>query len=178
MRNIHLNEFDLAWLGELDNNDLGNEIPDAEMVEHLRWCADCRSAIADHQWLQETITTTLAIAVDAVSVPRPKWWAVQEALLFGRQRQVASWRGSTIASVVLAVCLMLSASPLLGTAAMVAQMVQASPEAVIATVPDMKTDTVLSPSVATPTPAIQVQSDTPALTPVLVLPPTPDQSGI
>ncbi len=170
---LHLSEFDLAWLSELDSdNDLDNEI-----TEHLRWCADCRSAVADHRWLQEKITTMLAVAADVAPIPRPRWWAVQEALLSSRQRQVASWRGSTIASVVLAVCLMLSASPVLGTAAMMAQTAQTFPEAVIATAPDIRVHTVLT---STPTPAIfrQAQNVTPSPTPVLVLPPTPGQSGI
>ena len=177
MQKIHPSEFDLAWLGDLDaENDLCKKIPDAEMAEHLRWCADCRSVVADHHWLQENITTMLAIAVDTVPVPQPKWWAVQEGLLSRRQRLAASWQGSTIASVVLAVCLMLSLSPVLGSAAMMAQ---TSPMAVIATAPDIGSHAVLT-SLATPTPAIscQVEKVTPSPTPVLVLPPTPDQSGI
>ncbi len=171
MRKVHLNEFDLARLSELDSD----EVLDAETAEHLRWCADCRSALADHRWLQEEIASALAIAAREVPVPRPKWWAVQEALFPSRQRRVASWRGSAVASVVLAVFLMLSASPVLGTAAIMAHMAPTSPQAVIATAPDVGEETVLTHPAATPTPAIR---GTPAPTPVLVLPPTPDQSGI
>ena len=174
MREIHPSEVDLAWLSELDAD--GDKIPDAEMAEHLRWCADCRSVVADHRWLQEKVTAALAVAADAVPVPRPKWWRVQEALSARQQRQVASWRGSTIASVVLAVCLILSASPVLGTAAILAQ---TSPEAVIATAPDVEAHTVLtSTSSATPTPATFHQEAVLSPTPVLMLPPTPDQSEI
>lgn len=171
MRKVHLNEFDLARLSELD----GGEVPDAEMAEHLRWCADCRSALAEHRWLQEEIVSALAVAAREVPVPRPRWWAVQEALFSSRQRQVASWRGSTVASVVLAVFLMLSASPMLGTAAIMAHVAPTSPQAVIATAPDAGAETAMTYPAVTPTPAIR---RTPAPTPVLVLPPTPDQSGM
>ena len=78
MREIHPSEADLACLSELLNDsDLDGEVPNAEMIEHLRWCTDCRSVVADHHWLRKKVTTTLAIAADAVSVPRPKWWVVQ-----------------------------------------------------------------------------------------------------
>ena len=166
MREIHPKEIDLARLSEL-GVDTG-----AEMAEHLRWCARCRSVVADHRWLQEEISATLAVAVDAVPVPRPKWWAVQEVLLTRQRRQVAGWRGSAIASVVLTICLMLSASPVLGTSATMVHTLP--PEAIIATAPDLVSGS------ATPTPAIfrQVQEITPLPTPVLALPPTPAQPEI
>jgi hypothetical protein len=176
MRGIHPSKVELAWLSDLDNDQaLG-----AEVADHLRWCADCRSMVADHRWLQEEITTTLMVAADTVPLPRPKWWAVQETLLARQQRQAASWRGSAVASIVLAVCLILSASPVLGTAAILAQTVQMSPDAVIATAPDVKVPPASISTLATPTPAMfpQMQKMTLSPTPVLVLPPTPDQSEI
>ena len=173
MREIHPNEVDLACLSELDDDR------DAEIAQHLRWCADCRSAVAEHRWLQKELGTVLAVAADAVSVPRPKWWAVQEALQTRQRRQVAGWRGSAVASVVLSMCLMLSASPLLGTSAIMALTAQMSPpEALVAVVPEVS-DHLASTSVvlATPTPALfrEVYEVTPLPTPVLVLPPTPAQ---
>ena len=53
------------------------------VAEHLRWCARCRSVVADYRWLQGEVTATLALAADSVPVPRPKWWAVCESLSLG-----------------------------------------------------------------------------------------------
>ncbi|MEE8391480.1 MAG: hypothetical protein V3S14_11880 [Anaerolineae bacterium] len=199
-KKVHPNEIDLARWNELDGGADGAR---DEMTEHLRWCGRCRSVVADHRWLQEKITTMLAVAADAVSVPRPKWWAVQEVLLAKQRRQVAGWRGSAIASVVLSICLMLwtgskpRASPLycpvqdsalLGTSTIMALTAQTSfPEALycpvqdsalVAVVPEVGDRLVSTSAVpATPTPALlrEVQEVTPPPTPVLVLPPTPAQ---
>jgi hypothetical protein len=181
---VHPSEIDLARWGELDSEtgEEGASLSAARgtecMAEHLRWCGRCRSVVADHRWLQKEVAATLAAASDAVPVPRPRWWAVQEAMLTSQRRQVRGWWLSAIASVVSAVCLMLSVSPMFGTAAVAARVV--SPEAVVATAPDTvpaRASAALFPlsSLATPTPAMfHVQEVTPAL----VLPPTPAQPEI
>jgi len=169
MGEIHLSEIDLARFSQSDGNEA--QETDARQVEHLRWCAHCRSIVADHRWLQEEVTATLAIAANALPVPRSKWWVVREALSARQRRQETRWRVSAVASVVLTICLMLSTSPVLSTAAIARSAYTSSPEAGAATAP------VSAPSISivTPTPAVvrQVQAVTPLPTPVLKLPPTP-----
>jgi predicted anti-sigma-YlaC factor YlaD len=178
MHEVHPSEVDLARLSELDG---GGEGISAEIAEHLRWCADCRSIVADHRWLQDEIVAALAAAADSVPLPRPQWRAVQEVLVSSQRRQVAGWRGSAVASVVVAVCLMLSLSRVLGTVGVMAQ-TAASPEAVVATAPDVDEGYLLSApaSLATPTPVIfrAAREIAPPPTPGLVLPPTPTQPEI
>ena len=174
MGKIHPNELELARWSELGDRESTDG--DAELAQHLRWCARCRSVVADHRWLQAEVAAALAGAADAATVPRPKWWAVQESLLTRQRRQVVGWQGSAVASVVLAVCLMLSISPVWGTSVIMAQ--TSPPEAIVATAPDVGDHlTSTSVALATPTPSIfKVQGVTPSPTPVLLLPPTPAQS--
>ena len=147
---------------------------DAEVAEHLRWCAHCRFVVADYRWLQREIAATLATAASAAPVPRPKWWAVQAVLLARQRRQIVGWRLSAVASVVLAVCLMLSLSPVLG-AAVVAR--TSPPGAMVIPVP---VTAVVSgervASVATPTPVVSCEEAAPSPTPALMLLPTPPES--
>ena len=84
MGEMHVREIDLAQLSQSDGNEL-QEV-DTRRVEHLRWCAHCRSIMADHRWLQEEVTATLAVAANALPVPRSKWWAVREALSAHQRR--------------------------------------------------------------------------------------------
>ncbi len=167
MSKVHLRETELACLSD---EEVGEEV-----AAHLRWCAHCRSTVADYRWLQGEIAAALAVAADAVPVPRPKWCAVRERMFAGQRRQVVGWRASAFASVMLAVCLMLSTPNLLSlpAAALVPQ-----PE--VATVPTPVTAAVSGErmaSMATPTPAIPCESEepTPPPTPAVVLPPTPPQ---
>jgi hypothetical protein len=162
MTDIHPGETELARFSD--------GAAGAGVAEHVRWCARCRSVVADYAWLGGEIGATLAAAADAVPVPRPRWWAVQEHLLAG-QRRVAGWRASALASVMLAFCLMLSLSPVLGPAAVARTLL---PEA--ATAPAPETAAVPGASLvplATPTPAIADGQATPAPTPAFALPPTP-----
>jgi len=166
MSKAHPREVELACLSDEEAGE--------EVAAHLHWCARCRSVVADYRWLQGEITTMLAVAADAVFVPRPKWWAVRERMFTRQRRQVAGWRASAFASVVLAVCLMLSIPNLL-IPAVAAQRLQ--PEA--ATVPAPITAVVSGETVAslaTPTPAVPCDGQPPQpLTPAVVLPPTPPQ---
>lgn len=174
MNNGHLGEIELAQLSD----KAGREAVGAEIVEHLRWCARCRSAVADYGWLQREISATLTAAADGVFVPRPQWWAVQERVFAGRRRQITAWRVSSIAGVALAVCLMvagatIAASPAPSTGA-VAQTL--SPELVVAPAPVTviaSGEHSISMSMATPTPAMSC--DVTLLSPALGLPPTPPE---
>jgi len=163
-----------AHPGEIELARLSEEESGADVAQHVSRCVRCRSVLADYRWLQGEIGATLATVADEVVVPRPRWWAVQTHILAG-QRRVAGWRVSTVASVLLSVCLMLSLSPVLGMA-VVAQ--TSPPEPVIAPAP---VTVVVSgqvsgaplASLATPTPAISCEGATAAPTPAFVLPPTP-----
>ncbi|MFQ6101719.1 MAG: hypothetical protein ACE5OS_10875 [Anaerolineae bacterium] len=162
---VHLREMELACLSD---GEAGEEV-----AAHLRWCAHCRSTVADYRWLQGEIAAALAVAADAVPVPRPKWWAVRERMFAGRRRQVVGWRVSAFASVVLAVCLILSIPNFLAPA-VAAQRLQ--PEVVM--VPAPVTAAVSGEcmaSMATPTPAIFCEEAEPLPTPALMLPPTPPE---
>ncbi len=168
MSEVHLRETELARLSDGE--------ADVEMDGHLRWCARCRSVVADYRWLQGEITAALAAAASAVVVPRPSWWAVQEVLSTSRRRQITGGRVSAVASLVLTVCLMLSVSPVLGTAAIVQTARTSPPEPMVAPAPV----TAVVPgeraaSMATPTPVMSCEEITPLPTPALMLPPTPPE---
>jgi hypothetical protein len=180
MRERHPSEVELARWGDAQEADAG-------LVEHLRWCAHCRSIASEYRWLQEEVIAILADAADAAPAPRPRWWAVQESLSASRRRQIAGWRLSAIASVVLSLSLMLSAAPALDTAIVMAQTARIlSPEAAMATAP-------LTGAAATPTPVVYPggqgtadwgdpasdwHSPPASSTPGLILPPTPPRSDI
>jgi len=165
MNEIHPRETELACLSE---GEAG-----VGVAEHLRWCARCRSVVADYRWLQGEIGATLAAAADAVPVPRPKWWVVQERMFASQRRRVAGWRVSTVTSVVLAVCLMLSLSPVLGVA-VVARTSPPKPMVAPAPVTAVASGEPRA-SMATPTPVISCEEATPSPTPVFMLPPTPPE---
>lgn len=168
MSEIHPREIELI---RLSDGEAG-----AEMAEHLRWCTRCRSVLADYRWLQGEITATLTAAADAVVSPRPKWWAVQEVLCASQRRQAVGGRVSAVASVMLAACLMLSVSPVLGTAVVARTL---PPEAIVAPAPAtaIASGARLS-AMATPTPAISREEAKPLSTPAFVPPPTPPQPEI
>jgi hypothetical protein len=167
-----------------------NEAADAAMLEHLRWCARCRTLVADYGWLQDEIAGALGSAADTVRVPRPRWWAVHNELIIGQRKQNTVGRVSAIASAVLAVCLMffrplIPVPSLLGGTGMsqAASMLMVSyPEAVIATAPTAAvSSSTLSGStlVATPTPSLvssgQTEKTTSQPTPACMQLPTPPQ---
>jgi len=164
---VHPQEIELAHLDDEETSVC--------VTEHLHWCARCRSIVADYVWLQGEIAATLATVADAVPVPRPKWWAVQEALFTSQRRQITGWRVSAAASVVLAVCLMLVISPVLGTAVVARTL---SPEVMVAPAPvTAVVSSELVASVATPTPVVSCEGaiPLPAPTPAFMLPPTPPE---
>jgi len=163
---VHLRETELA---RFDEGEAG-----VGVAKHLRWCARCRSIVADYRWLQQEIAATLALAAHAVPVPRPKWRAVRERMIVSRRHQMR-WYASAAASVMLTVCLVLFVPNFLGLA-VVAQMPQ--PEAVMPPAPVTAVVSGEHPvSGATPTPAISCAEAKSLQTPVFVLPPTPPESG-
>jgi len=167
MSQVHPGEIELVGSGEGDGS--------GDVAEHLRWCARCRSVVADHRWLEGEIGATLAAAADAVPVPQPRWWVVQGRLAAG-QRRVAGWRVSAVAGAVLAFCLMLSLSPVLGTAVAARTL---PPEAMVAPAPATAVGTSEHvASLATPTPAISRGESTPSPTPAFMLPPTPPEPEV
>ena len=152
----------------------------ADVAAHVRWCARCRSGVADYRWLAGEVGAALTAAADAAGVPRPRWWALRGRLITEQRRRVAGWRASAVASVVLAVCLMLSLSPVLLRTAVAARMVPL--EAMVVPAP-MTASTAITASVsgthvapgATPTPIVSRAESTPAPTPDFSLPPTPPE---
>jgi hypothetical protein len=86
---MHPREIELARFSDEETG--------AEVADHLRWCARCRSDVADYRWLQGEVTATLSAAADGVPVPRSRWWAVREALSVSERRQVAGGRVSALA---------------------------------------------------------------------------------
>jgi hypothetical protein len=158
----------------------------ADVAAHVRWCARCRSGVADYRWLAGEIGATLTGAADAVDVPRPRWWALQGRLIADQRRRVAGWRASAVASVVLAVCLMLSLSPVLLSTAVAARMVPLEAMVVPAPLTAMTAMTASTADMAsvsgthaapgaTPTPLVSRAEATPAPTPDFALPPTPPE---
>lgn len=172
MSEIHPGETQLARWGDGEAS--------ADVAAHVRWCARCRSGVADYRWLAGEIGATLTTAADAVDVPHPRWWALRGRLIAEQRRRVAGWRASAVASVVLAVCLMLSLSPVLLSTAVAARMVP--PEAMVVPAP-MTASTADMASVsgthavpgATPTPIASRTEAAPAPTPGFALPPTPPE---
>jgi hypothetical protein len=149
----------------------------ADIATHVCWCARCRNAVADYRWLAGEIEATLSAAADAVKVPRPRWWALQGRLIADQRRRVAGRQASAVASVVLAVCLMLSLSPVLLRTAVAARMVPLEAMVVPAPVTAI-TASVLDTHVApgtTPTPIVSRAEATPVPTPDFALPPTPPE---
>ena len=165
MSELHPQDIELAGH---DGEDAGGDV-----AQHLRWCARCRSVVADYAWLESEVAATLDAAADTVPVPRPRWHALQQRLSAGRRRERVGRRVSALASVALACCLMLSASPVLGVGVSVRTL---PPEAAFAPAP--RTAAVTGEHAAllvTPTPAIPSGNPTPAETPAFMLPPTPPQ---
>ena len=156
---MHLRESDLSRLGDGELN--------AEVMEHLRWCARCRTSAAEFDWLRQEIATTLSAAATAAPRSQPKWWDVQQRLTVGQQRGAAGRRLSVIAGVVLAISLVLVVPSFLGTTAVAQQ--TASPEPVVAWAPGtaVASAETLSPVsaapllAATPTPPASAETITP-----------------
>jgi predicted anti-sigma-YlaC factor YlaD len=161
MRERHPREIELARLNDREDGEAVN----TEVAEHLRWCAHCRSVVADYDWLQGEIAATLEVAAE-VPAPPPQWWVVRERVFADQQRQNTGWRISALSSVVLAVCLMFSAFPVQGVTATA---LTSPPEPIVAPAPVAVAVT----SVATPTPTTE---RVPPSTPAFMLPPTPPQT--
>jgi hypothetical protein len=168
MRKVHPVEMELAcW----DDGEAS-----AGVVGHVRWCARCRSAVADYRWLAGEIGATFAAVADAVDVPRPQWWAVHGRLLASQRRWVAGGRASAVASVVSVVCLMLWLSPVLPPALGTAVALRTPPpEAMVVSAPVTAPVSGTGALGATPTPIVSRADATLAPTPDFALPPTPPE---
>jgi hypothetical protein len=161
MYSAHPDEGTLAHLAEADDGAADAGAANAEMLEHLRWCARCRTRVADYRWLQDEIVGALGATADAVQVPHPRWWAVREGLITKTRQRNSASRVSALASAVLAVCLtffrpLIPVPSLLGTRQPASPVwVVSYPEAMIATAPTatFSSSTLFESTVgATPTP--------------------------
>lgn len=164
---MHLPETELARAGSGET--------DTCLVEHLRWCARCRSAAAEYSWLGERIEDALTATAVAVDVPRPRWRAVKRRMAAGQNRRIAGWRVSATAGIAFAICAVLSLSSIVGvtvaaqTSSPEAVMTPASATAVLFTM-RVLSDT-RTPSIATPTPIASREGV--ELSSILTLPPLP-----
>jgi hypothetical protein len=163
MSESHLQEIELAQLG----SEGGADGISSDASEHLQWCKRCRSARAEYHWLGQKVAEALAATSDAVWVPRPQWSVVKGHLTVSRQRHLAGWRVSAIASVALAVCLILIVPFWAGaTTAMQIPDAVVTPVVFVSVIPQDGANSV------TPTPVITFQKEVEGtLTPVSV--PTP-----
>jgi hypothetical protein len=147
-----------------------------DAVEHLRCCAQCRSTAAEYRWLGERIGDTLAATAGKVDVPRPRWQVVKRRMVAGQKRRVTGWRASATAGIALAVCVILSLSPIVGVTVSAQPSfpeVVMTPASATAIIPD-----VYAPSCATPTPGTfpgeGIESPSTLTLPPLPTPPEPD----
>ncbi len=101
----HLQERELARLSD-------REVIEAEVIDHLRWCARCRSVAAEYDWLQEEITTTLGTVAEAVPIPQPTWREISSGLHTDRQRVMVRRRLSAAMGVAMACLLIIGPSVL------------------------------------------------------------------
>ncbi len=173
MNDRHLSERELilAGSGEIDDR----------VEAHLQWCAQCQSAVAEYQWLQSALETTLSTAAEAVPVPRPRWWNVQASLQAGRRRRGFAQHISAIAAVLLAFGIQLSLIPNWG-ASVAAQHASQQPQLVIVPSPAPPTALVAkgtgsTAALSTSLPSAEAMTGTPAPTLAPVLPPTPPSTS-
>lgn len=170
---VHPQETELACLDE----GWGG----ADVAEHLRWCARCRSAVADYGWLADELEATLAAAAAAVEPPRPRWWAVQGRVSAARRWRTAMRRASACTSLLLALWLMLYVPGFLGITLSLSiggPTAIRTPYPEVAPVPAAALSLAsISPSSlgATPTPAVPCAEVAPSPTPAFVLVPVPSQ---
>jgi hypothetical protein len=191
MYSAHPDESALARLTEADDDAATAGAANAEMLEHLRWCARCRTHVADYRWLQDELVGALGAAADAVHVPYPRWWGVREGLIAKTRQQSAAGRVSALASAVLAVCLMFF-RPLILVPSLLETTQPASPvwmvscpEAVIATaptaivslstLPDSIAEVTPTPDLVRPGQSREARETTSQATPVCMQLPTPPQ---
>jgi hypothetical protein len=122
-------------------------------------------------WLESQMGAALVAAADAVPVPRPRWRAVRRQVRAARRRRIVGWRASAVGSGVLAICVMLSLSPVLGVA--VAQTVYPS-RPTLPRLPSPVVNESAVPAPATPTPLVASgEIDVELLAPTLIPLPTP-----
>ena len=165
MDGAHLREVELA---RLDGGEVSTEV-----AEHLRWCARCRSVVADYRWLQGELASALGAVADRVTVPRSNWRDVQTRLRAGGQKQAVGQRLSGVTSAVLAVGLMVMASPIMGTAAEARAL---PPQATPVPPPaSLVASAEAQFTLATPTPAFSIEEADGSTTPSFETRPTPPE---
>jgi hypothetical protein len=172
MSEIHLRETELACAGSGEF-----DVPmSTDAVEHLRRCAQCRSTAAEYRWLGERIGDTLVATVGKVDVPRPRWQVVKQRMVAGQNRRVTGWRASATAGIALAVCAILSLSPIVGVTVSART---SPPEAVMtpasatAITPDAHASLCATPTPGT-SPGEGIESPSRLTLPPLPTPPEPD----
>lgn len=165
MSGIHLRETELACA----NISKADAPVSTDAGEHLRWCAQCRSAAAEYRWLGERIEDTLVATAGMVDVPRSRWRIVKRRMAAGRKRRITGWRASATAGIALAICAILSLPSVVGVT-VAAQTLPPeavmTPTSITAVVSDADTS-----SGATPTPGVS-RADI-ELPSILTLPPLP-----
>lgn len=123
-----------------------------EAGEHVDACRRCQSVVDEYRWLEREVTAALTGAANRVPVPRPRWHEIEARLHARGQRLRAVWRLSAVAGIILAVCLVIVVSSVLGTAATA---LASSPEMVCAPSPVAEAAVekeIASTSVLTPRP--------------------------
>ena len=160
MREIHLQEAELARIGDGELS--------AEVMEHLRWCTRCGSALADYRWLQTEIAAALTVRADKIPAPQPRWHDVQKRLCAYQRRLIEMCRVAAASSVGVAICLMLVVSPF-PVVATAAQLLPPQPT------PDPSFATFHAPLSATPTPVLTREAMVAPPTPILMPNPTPPE---
>ena len=118
----HPLEIELARFGELTDRE--------ELEDHLRRCSRCRRILADYDWVEGEVTSTLEAEADAVPVPPPNWHAVRESV-GDAERRNRGQRLVVAAEAALVVCLMVGAPSILGRKAQA----QAMPTSRVVTAP-------------------------------------------
>ena len=95
----HLTELELARAAAGDGSE--------DLIDHLRWCGQCRTAIAEYGWLQEEIERALEVEADGAPVPEPDWMGVRERLQSPKPVSVIGRRAAAV-SLAAAVCLVVA----------------------------------------------------------------------
>ena len=101
----HPLEIELARFGELNDRE--------ELERHLQRCSRCRRALAEYDWVEGEVTSTLEAEADAVPVPPPNWHTVRERV-GDAERRKRGQRLVVAAGAALVVCLMVGAPSILG----------------------------------------------------------------
>jgi hypothetical protein len=95
----HLTELELARAAAGDGSE--------NLIDHLRWCGQCRTAVAEYGWLQEEIERTLEAEAAGAPVPEADWMGARERLQSTRPVSAVGRRAAAV-SLAAAVCLVVA----------------------------------------------------------------------